>query len=62
MLDPSDKLLKEVEAVLQKPLSMAQLDSVLRRVGQSIPRFDDDSDSLDGPLRECVSLAGASNS
>jgi CheY-like chemotaxis protein len=36
MLDSNDPLIKQVDAVLQKPLSMAQLETVLRRVSQSV--------------------------
>jgi two-component system, NarL family, capsular synthesis sensor histidine kinase RcsC len=36
LLDPNDTLIQQVEAVLQKPLSMAQLEAVLRRIGHSV--------------------------
>jgi signal transduction histidine kinase/FixJ family two-component response regulator len=36
LLDPNDTVRSEVQAVLQKPLSMAQLEAVLRRIGHSI--------------------------
>ena len=38
LLDSNDTLLKQAEAVLRKPLSMAQLESVLRRLGASATR------------------------
>jgi signal transduction histidine kinase/ActR/RegA family two-component response regulator len=45
MLDPNDPLIKQVEAVLQKPLSMAQLEAVLRRVGPGMSPCQRELDS-----------------
>ncbi|MCI0534548.1 MAG: response regulator [Verrucomicrobiales bacterium] len=43
LLEANDPLMKQVAAVLRKPLSMAQLEAVLRRVGESILPFDAES-------------------
>lgn len=61
LLDANDPLMQQVEAVLRKPLSMTQLEAVLRRVGQSIaqpgPRGHSTADSSREPLNSRMGVS-----